>query len=232
MSIDPDRLPEGDEKVRALRSMFDTIAPRYDMVNRIMTLRLDVRWRKKTVAALGLDEQSTVADLACGTGDFCIDLTNAGLSPVGFDISAGMLAAARTDAPLVHADVITLPLPDSCVDGATCGFALRNLVGLPPFFDELARIVRPGGRIGLLDVAIPDNRVIRWGHGIYFSKLVPKVGGLLSDKAAYSYLPKSVSYLPEPAVMLGQLSAAGFSDVKRELLRPGAAQLITATRAQ
>ncbi len=210
--------------------MFDTIAPRYDMVNRIMTLRMDVRWRKRTVAALDLAAGSAVADLACGTGDFCNDLAGAGLSPVGFDISAGMLAAARTEAPLVHADVITLPVGDSSVDGATCGFALRNLIGLPPFFAELARIVRPGGRIGLLDVAVPENRVLRWGHGIYFSKVVPKVGGLLSDKAAYSYLPKSVSYLPEPAVMISQLGEAGFVNVKRELLRPGAAQFITATR--
>lgn len=231
MSIDPNRLPQGEEKVRVVRSMFDTIAPRYDMVNRIMTLRLDIRWRNKSVRALGLREGSTVVDLACGTGDFCVGLAKAGLSPVGFDISAGMLQAARTDAPLVHADVITLPVPDCSVDGATCGFALRNLVGLPPFFAELARVVRPGGRIALLDVAVPDNRLLRWGHGIYFSKVVPKVGALLSDKAAYSYLPKSVSYLPEPPEMLSQLTKAGFVKVNRELLRPGAAQLITATRA-
>lgn len=230
MAIDPEQLPQGDEKVRAVRSMFDTIAPRYDMVNRIMTFRLDVRWRKRTVRDLGLDTGATVIDLACGTGDFCIDLEDAGLRPLGFDISSGMLQAARTQAPLVHADILRLPLPDASVDGATCGFALRNLVELPGFFAELARVVRPGGRIALLDVAEPENRFLRWGHGVYFGKVVPKIGGLLSDRNAYAYLPKSVAYLPDPEVMLADLASAGFSDVHRELMAPGAAQLITATR--
>ena len=232
MTIDPDHLPQGQEKVQAVRSMFDTIAPRYDLVNRIMTFRLDTRWRRRTVRDLALPGGSVVIDLACGTGDFCVDLDKAGLSSIGFDISAGMLRAARTAAPLVHADILTLPLPDSSVDGATCGFALRNLVELPAFFTELARVVRPGGRIGLLDVAQPENRLLRWGHGLYFGKVVPKIGGMISDRNAYQYLPKSVAYLPEPEVMLADLEAAGFDDVHRQLLAPGAAQLITATAAE
>ena len=113
-----------------------------------------------------------------------------------------MLAAARTDAPLVHGDALRLPLPDGAVDGVTCGFALRNFASLPPFFAELARVVRPGGRIALLEVAEPPNRFLRWGHGVYFGKVVPLVGGLLSDPAAYRYLPRSVAYLPEPDAML------------------------------
>ncbi len=212
-----------------MRSMFDTIAPRYDLVNRIMTFRLDTRWRRRTVREMGLPTGSVVIDLACGTGDFCRDLEKAGLASIGFDISAGMLHAARTEAPLVHADILTLPLPDASADGATCGFALRNLVELPAFFDELARVVRPGGRIGLLDVAEPENRILRWGHGFYFGKVVPKIGGMISDRDAYEYLPKSVAYLPEPEVMLADLQAVGFNDVRRQLLAPGAAQLITAT---
>lgn len=231
MAIDPEQLPQGEEKVRAVRSMFDTIAPRYDMVNRIMTLRLDVRWRKRTVRDLALDPGAKVIDLACGTGDFCVDLTNAGLTPIGYDISFGMLSAARTPAPLVHADILRLPMPDASVDGATCGFALRNLVELPAFFAELGRVVRPGGRIGLLDVAEPENRLLRWGHGLYFGKIVPKIGGMLSDRNAYAYLPKSVAYLPEPEEMIAGLGEAGFVDVDRRLLPPGAAQLLTATRS-
>lgn len=209
--------------------MFDTIAPRYDLVNRIMTFRLDTRWRRRTVRELGLPAGSVVIDLACGTGDFCRDLEKADMASIGFDISAGMLHAARTEAPLVHADILTLPLPDASVDGATCGFALRNLVELPAFFDELARVVRPGGRIGLLDVAEPENRILRWGHGFYFGKVVPKIGGMISDRDAYEYLPKSVAYLPEPDVMLADLQEAGFNNVRRQLLAPGAAQMITAT---
>jgi demethylmenaquinone methyltransferase/2-methoxy-6-polyprenyl-1,4-benzoquinol methylase len=226
----PDALPEGEEKVEAVRSMFDAIAPRYDLVNRIMTFRMDVRWRRQTVGTLRLGPGATVVDLACGTGDLCRELTEQRLAPIGVDLSFGMLAAARTTAPLVHGDALRLPFPDGSVDGVTCGFALRNFEALPPFFAELGRIVRPGGRIALLEVAEPPNRVLRFGHRIYFGKVVPLVGGLLSDPAAYRYLPRSVAYLPEPAVMLDQLATAGFARVDRRLLSVGIAQLVTATR--
>jgi demethylmenaquinone methyltransferase/2-methoxy-6-polyprenyl-1,4-benzoquinol methylase len=226
-----DALPQGDDKVRAVRQMFDTIAPRYDLVNRIMTFGLDVRWRKRSVRELGLTNGSVVLDLACGTGDFCRELDRAGLCVVGADLSYGMLAAARTDAPLMQADILRLPVPDGSIDGVTCGFALRNLVELPAFFAELARVLRPGGRIALLEVAQPDNRLLRAGHGFYFGKVVPRIGGLLSDPAAYRYLPKSVAYLPEPPTMLQMLRDVGFQAVRRDLCFPGAAQLISATRS-
>src|SRR4051812_1887310 len=200
-------LPTGEEKVRAVRSMFDAIAPRYDLVNRIMTFRMDVGWRRRTVRDLRLARGATVLDLACGTGDLCRELTAGGHRPVGMDLSFGMLAAARTDAPLVEADALRLPVPDGGVDGVTCGFALRNFVSLEPFFAELGRVVRPGGRIALLEVAEPPNRFLRWGHGLYFGKVVPLIGGLLSDGSAYRYLPKSVAYLPEPDQMLRLLAA-------------------------
>jgi len=227
----PESLPEGEAKVAAVRSMFDAIAPRYDLVNRIMTFRMDVGWRRRTVRSLGLADGATVVDLACGTGDLCRELARQGLRPIGADLSFGMLAAARTAAPLLQGDALRLPLPDASVDGATCGFALRNFEALPPFFAELARVIRPGGRISLLDVSQPPNRVLRFGHSIYFGKVVPFVGGLLSDPAAYRYLPRSVAYMPEPEVFLGQLADAGFVDVDRRLLSFGIAQLITATRA-
>ena len=224
-------LPTGEEKVQAVRSMFDTIAPRYDLVNRVMTFRMDVGWRRRALDSLRLPHGSVVLDLACGTGDFCRGLADRGLRPVGMDLSFGMLAAARTDVPLVQADALRLPVADRGVDGITCGFALRNLRELDPFFVELARVVRPGGRIALLEVAEPANPVLRWGHGIYFGKVVPVIGGLLSDPAAYRYLPKSVAYLPAPDVMLASLAAAGFEEVERALLSTGISQLVTATRA-
>ncbi len=226
----PESLPEGQEKVAAVRSMFDAIAPRYDLVNRIMTFRMDVRWRRRTVRSLGLAPGATVVDLACGTGDLCRELAAADLQPVGVDLSLGMLLAARTTAPLLQGDALGLPLPDASVAGATCGFALRNFEALPPFFAELARVVRPGGRVALLEVAEPPNRLLRLGHRIYFGRIVPLVGGLLSDPAAYRYLPRSVAYLPPPDALLQQLGEAGFVDVERRLLSRGIAQLVTATR--
>lgn len=227
----PDTLPEGDEKAVAVRGMFDAIAPRYDLVNRIMTFRLDVRWRRVTVRSLALRPGSRVLDLACGTGDLCRELAGAGLAPVGVDLSFGMLAAARTAAPLVQGDALRLPVRNGSSDGVTCGFALRNLVSLPPFLAELARVVRPGGRIALLEVATPPNPVLRWGHAVYFGKIVPVIGGLVSDPAAYRYLPRSVAYLPEPDNLLAMIAAAGFGSVERRLLSGGIAQLLTATRS-
>jgi demethylmenaquinone methyltransferase/2-methoxy-6-polyprenyl-1,4-benzoquinol methylase len=227
---DTEELPTGDAKVTAVRGMFDAIAPRYDLVNRIMTFRLDVRWRRRAVRELALDPGSRVIDLASGTGDLCIDLRRAGLHPLSFDLSFGMLAADRSSAPRTQADVLRLPLGDASVDGATCGFALRNLVDLPSFFHELSRVVRPGGRIALLDVGVPRNRLIRSGHALYFGRIVPRIGGLLSDPAAYRYLPKSVAYLPEPPVLLDSLRRAGFSDARHRTFSGGITQLMVATR--
>jgi len=226
----PDALPQGEEKAAAVRGMFDAIAPRYDLVNRIMTFRLDVRWRRLAVGSLALRRDSLVVDLACGTGDLCRELDAAGLRAVGVDLSFGMLAAARTDAPLLQGDALRLPVRDGSVDGVTCGFALRNLVDLVPFFAELRRVLRPGGRIALLEVAEPDNPVLRWGHGIYFGKVVPVIGGLLSDASAYRYLPRSVAYLPDPEELCEMIAAAGFTAVERRLLSGGISQLLTATR--
>lgn len=210
--------------------MFDTISPRYDMVNRVMTFRLDVSWRRRTIEALGLPAGSRVVDLAAGTGDFCRDLSARGFEAIGMDLSFGMLSHAKTTSPLVQCDALQLPIPSAVVDGVTCGFALRNFTDLGAFFDEVGRIVRPGGRIAFLDASAPENPVLRFGHGIYFGRIVPLIGGALSDRTAYRYLPKSLAYLPEPAVMLDRLRQAGFSGVQRRLFLGGAAQLIVGTK--
>lgn len=226
----PDALPRGDEKVAAVRGMFDAIAPRYDLVNRVMTFGMDRGWRHSAVRSLALAPGSVVVDLACGTGDLCRALHAAGLRAVGVDLSHGMLAASRTSAPLAQGDALRLPLGDGVADGVTCGFALRNVASLPRLLAEVARIVRGGGRIALLEVATPPNRLLRFGHRIYFGRAVPLIGGLLSDPAAYRYLPRSVAYLPEAGAMLAMIADAGFTRVERRLLAGGIAQLITATR--
>ena len=230
-SWDTEELPEGDEKVAAVQGMFDAIAPKYDRLNRIISFRLDVRWRRRAVRDLDLPSQSVVLDLASGTGDLCSDLARGGIQPISLDLSFGMLSADQSGAPRAQADILRLPVPNSSVAGVTCGFALRNLVDLPRFFKEVGRVVRPGGRIALLDVSVPDNAVVRWGNNIYFGKIVPRIGALLSDGAAYRYLPKSVAYLPSPAEMLDGLRLAGFQDAEHTQLSGGLTQLMVGTRA-
>ncbi|HMU79177.1 MAG TPA: ubiquinone/menaquinone biosynthesis methyltransferase [Microthrixaceae bacterium] len=223
-------LPTGAAKTASVRAMFDTIAPRYDLVNRVMTFRMDVGWRRRALDMLGLAPGARVLDLATGTGDLAAEMASRGLVPIGADLSFGMLAAAPTPFPRVQADGVALPFPDGALDGATCGFALRNFTDLAATVAELGRVVRPGGRLALLEVAEPPNPIMRMGHGIYFGRVVPVIGGILSNGRAYSYLPRSVEYLPEPAELLDVVRDSGFRDVDRTLLSGGIAQLITATR--
>ena len=223
-------LPQGEDKRRTVRGLFDTISPRYDLVNRVMTFGMDVGWRRRAVRELRLPGRALVLDLACGTGDFCRELERRGYRPVGFDFSHGMLANARTDAPLVEADVLRLPVRDAAADGVTCGFALRNVVSLDTLFHELARVVRSQGRVALLDASTPDNAVMRAGHRLYFNHAVPVIGGLLSNRSAYTYLPTSMAYLPPPQEMLQMLRDAGFPDARRLQLSGGLTQLLVGTR--
>ncbi len=223
-------LPHGEEKARAVRSMFDRVAARYDLVNRVMTFGLDVGWRRRTVEDLRLPAGARVIDVACGTGDLCNELERAGHRPVGVDFSLGMLAHATTTAPLVQGDAIRLPFADASVDGVTSGFALRNVTDLETVFDEIRRVLRPAGRVALLETAEPDGRVMRTGHRVYFGRIVPLVGGALSDRAAYAYLPRSMAYLPAPDELLAMLTRAGFDRVRRDPLGGGVAQLLTGTR--
>ncbi len=223
-------LPRGSEKVSTVDAMFDRIAPRYDLVNRVMTFGLDVRWRRRTVRSLGLSKGSMVLDMACGTGDLSRELLKQGLAALGFDRSAGMLAAHRGRSPIVRGDALALGVRTGSVDGLVCGFALRNFVEIEPFLAEAHRVVRPGGRIALLEVDQPRNRLVRAGHRIYFQKIVPIVGGLLSDRSAYRYLPRSVAYLPPRAELLELLRGAGFTAVEHQVLSGGIAQLLTGSR--
>jgi demethylmenaquinone methyltransferase/2-methoxy-6-polyprenyl-1,4-benzoquinol methylase len=223
-------LPQGEEKARLVRGLFDTISPRYDLVNRVMTFGMDVGWRRRAVRELRLPGRSLVLDLACGTGDLCRELEGAGYRVVGMDFSHGMLRAARTEAPLVETDILRLPVRDATVDGVTCGFAMRNVVSLGGLFAELARAVRPGGRVALLDVSEPDNPVLRAGNAVYFRRIVPLIGGLLSDGGAYRYLPRSMAYLPPPTEMTRMLRESGFHDAERHQLAGGLTQLLVGTR--
>ena len=225
-------LPEGPEKRQAVEAMFDRLAPGYDRMNRIISLGRDTRWRRRTVQSLGLPRGSLVLDLACGTGDLCRELVDAGYRPLGIDFATRMLdlARERTDAPLVRGDAQAMPLHDGAVDGVVCGFALRNFVDVRAVFDECARILRPGGRFVALDAAVPEHAVMRAGNTVWFRGAVPLLGRILArDAEAYRYLPRSTAYLPPPSVLLGQLHAAGFAGAARRTMTGGSVQLISGT---
>jgi demethylmenaquinone methyltransferase/2-methoxy-6-polyprenyl-1,4-benzoquinol methylase len=210
--------------------MFDTIAPRYDLVNRIMTLGLDQGWRRATVASLGLPEGSVLLDLACGTGDLSRIAVRDGYRVIGADLSMGMLTANSTGLALLEADAAAMPFPDASLDGVLCGYALRNFTDLALSLREIGRVVRPGGRIALLEVAQPPRGLLRTGHAIWFERVVPVLGGALSDRDAYHYLPRSTAYLPKESDLRQLLINAGFATVTRRLLHGGLSQRWTATK--
>lgn len=227
-----ERLPRGDRKRVAIEAMFDRIAPRYDRMNRVISLGQDARWRRRAVELLGLEPGARVLDLACGTGDLCRELVSAGYRPVGLDLSLGMLQEASTDAPLVRADAEHLPFLDTTFDGVVCGFALRNFVELDTVFRACAGALRPGGRLVALDAAVPERMILRLGNATWFRGAVPLIGRFFGhDAEAYRYLPRSTAYLPEPQALVSSLATAGFGSVQRSTMTGGSVQLLVGVRS-
>lgn len=223
-------LPAGAEKRAAVRTMFDRIAPQYDRLNRLLTVGLDQRWRRFAIDSIRVGAGDVVLDLACGTGDLAEQCADRGARVVGVDFAGAMLRGARRReirADFLQADAARLPLRDASATVAVCGFALRNFVELAPVFAELERVLAPGGRVALLDVDRPRGRVLRAGHSFYFDRVVPLVGGLLSDRSAYAYLPRSTAYLPPGEELCILLGKAGFTAVQRRPLLLGTAQVLT-----
>jgi demethylmenaquinone methyltransferase / 2-methoxy-6-polyprenyl-1,4-benzoquinol methylase len=227
-------LPPATEKAAVVEAMFDRIAPHYDRMNRLLTFGLDQRWRRRTLERIDLVAGERVLDVACGTGDFAEMCRARGAAVVATDYAARMLEHAGLrglGGILVRGDALRLPIRTASFDAVVCGFALRNFTELPPAFREMARVLRPGGRIGLLEVDRPANGAVRFGHSMYFDRVVPLVGSLLADRKAYSYLPESAVYLPPWPRMKEMLANAGFTDIVRESAMLGAVQIVTAVRS-
>jgi demethylmenaquinone methyltransferase/2-methoxy-6-polyprenyl-1,4-benzoquinol methylase len=225
-------LPQGEEKTRQVRAMFDAIAKRYELVNKLMTFGLDARWRRKAVADLRLPPNSLVLDIAAGTGDFTRELVRQGHRAIATDLSLGMLRAGSEMPEAVQADASSLPFRSAGFDGITCGYALRNFTDLAATLDEMARVTRGGGRLSLLEVSEPRSGLWRAGFRFWFRRVVPFIGSLVSDRAAYQYLPQSTAYLPASDEIVRMLNGAGFSAVNHRRIMGGLSQQFIATRSR
>lgn len=208
---------------------FDEIARDYDRMNHLMTAGLDRCWRKRAVQGL----HGKVLDVACGTGDMVVELLRtrhaASLQVTGVDLSEEMLAIAKRKAPQAEyrlADAEHLPFGDASFDAVTCAFGVRNFVHLEQGLKEMVRVLKPGGRMAILELATPDNPFIRFFYNIYTRRIIPWLGSRIAgNREAYTYLPSSIERFPKGTAMVDKLKAAGGREVKQRKLTLGVCRL-------
>ncbi|HEX2952314.1 MAG TPA: bifunctional demethylmenaquinone methyltransferase/2-methoxy-6-polyprenyl-1,4-benzoquinol methylase UbiE [Armatimonadota bacterium] len=209
------------EKSRTNRAMFDAIAQRYDVLNRIMSLGLDVRWRRRLVEWCTVGKGMKCLDLCCGTGDVTRELPRHGAQVTGLDASEHMLAIARSrETPGVHyvqGDALNLPFPDDSFDAVTIAFGNRNVASLEMLYAEMRRVAKPGGRVVSLEINRPANRLFAACFFFYFTHIPPLIARLFgANPSAYHYLPESVRHYPSPHTVAEIMQHAGFHDVAIE----------------
>jgi demethylmenaquinone methyltransferase/2-methoxy-6-polyprenyl-1,4-benzoquinol methylase len=205
-----------------VRRMFDRIAPVYDAMNRVMTAGLDRRWRRATVDEVVRPGDRTL-DACCGTGDLAIAARTRGADVVGLDFSPAMLEHARRKAPqleLVEGDMLALPFADGSFDSATVGFGVRNVADLAAGLRELRRVLRPGGRLGILEITTPRGRLAPF-YRVWFDRVVPLLGKALPGGSAYAYLPASVRRFPDVEALAELLDDCGFAAIRYRTIAGG-----------
>lgn len=223
------------EKGRAIRQMFDEIAPRYDLLNRLLSFGIDRGWRRCAVRQLGVPQGGRILDVATGTCDVALEIarqTDPSVRIVGADFTPGMLLRGRAKLSaspyarriaLVNAPCEALPHPSGVFDGVTIAFGIRNVVDREEGLREMTRVLKPGGRLVVLEFATPRQRLFRTVYHVYFHRLLPGLGGLLSRRSAYQYLPASVQEFPEREAFLAMMAAAGLTALRHIDLTGGIA---------
>lgn len=210
-----------DKSGQAIRDMFAGVAPRYDLLNHVLSASLDLVWRRKAAAALGLPPGSEVLDLCCGTGDQATALGRRGARVAAADFCVPMLAIAKKKfgkmtsprPAALAADALALPFPERRFEGATVSFGLRNVADLDAALRQLASVLRPGGRLVVLEFAVPKIQPMKGLYLFYFRKLLPWIGRVISHRgSAYTYLPESVLGFPQRQGFLDRMAAAGFTN--------------------
>jgi len=236
-----DPKPTGTRAREGGAEMFDSIARRYDLLNRVLSMGLDGGWRRKAIALLRPEPGHVILDLCTGTGDFGLaTLETPGTQVIGLDVAREMVRIARHKVRkrgldqrfrLGLGDAESLPLADASVNGATIAFGIRNVADRPKALRELARVIRPGGRLVILEFGVPPNALFRAGYFLYFRHILPVIGGILSGNSdAYAYLPDSVRRFPGPDEFLGQCRAGGFASGAVRRLTGGIVNLYVCTR--
>lgn len=214
--------------------MFDRIARVYDLMNQVMTVGMHHRWRERAVDLSGAGPGARVLDVATGTGDLAVALAARGADVVGMDFSEEMLELARSKAPALRfewGNALELGYEDAAFDAATVGFGARNFADLEKGIGELARVVRPGGRVVILEITTPQKPPLSWFFRVWFDRIVPRLGRLAGDPDAYSYLPNSVRRFPGPHELAATMARAGLVDVRYILTAGGIIALHVGTRA-
>lgn len=232
-----------DKNPQRIAAMFDGIAKRYDFLNRVLSAGLDRRWRANAIRAMRLGPDARVLDLCAGTADFAIAAArvSSGVRVVGVDFAAAMLAIGRgklDDAGLsdrvrlVRGDATTIPVRDAWADAATIGFGIRNVIEPARALRELARVIKPGGTLAILEFGEPVVPGVRQIYNWYFRQVLPRLGRLVSHHdSAYAYLPASVGLFPSPGEFAATISSHGFDSVRAVPLSLGIVYLYIATRA-
>ncbi len=229
-------------KTEQVRQMFDAIAPAYDFMNRAMTLGIDIWWRRLAVKRLKRIAPAHILDVATGTGDFAIQLHDS-LHPqhiTGIDLSPGMLAEAQRKVKekglqevisFEEGDCMALPMQDNTFDAVTVAFGVRNFEHLQQGYQEMARVLRPGGMLCVLELSTPTNKLIRWFYDLYTLHIIPAIGSIKSgDKSAYRYLPNSIAAVPQGDDMLQLMRNAGLKEATFRRLTLGVCTIYTAVK--
>ena len=229
-------------KTEQVRQMFDSIAPAYDFMNRMMTFGVDRLWRRRAVRTIAASGAGNIVDIATGTGDLAIAMAQAipGSTITGLDLSEGMIELGRrkvTEAgldgrvTLTQADCLEMPLPDESADAVTVAYGVRNFEHLDRGYAEMHRVLRPGGTLCVVELSTPVNPVVKPFYKLYTRFIIPAIGRLVSkDVRAYSYLPESIAAVPQGDDMLALIAEAGFTDCRFRRLTFGVCTIYTALR--
>jgi demethylmenaquinone methyltransferase/2-methoxy-6-polyprenyl-1,4-benzoquinol methylase len=225
------------EHARRVREMFAKISPRYDVLNHLLSVNIDKRWRRRVVNQLksSLPTNAHVLDVGCGTGDLSLELfENTAAQVTGIDFCAPMLNLAKAKAPqvqFIEGDALRLPFAEASFDGLTIGFALRNLASVERGLSELARVLKPNGTVAILEFSRPVVPLFGQLVRLYYRYLLPWIGGIVSgSRDAYEYLPDSISKFPDQQMLATMMREAGFEDVRFDNLSGGIAAMHTGRR--